>query len=93
MKLSASELLFAVHEEDPLMVVVVSKPFWDTHGCLNDMGAPEEVADYWPSDLEMFEEAESVFEIQEDFTADEVRDKLIAAGFTFSNDLKDFMEF
>lgn len=81
MTLKASDFVFAVLEEgESLVVAVVTKEFWDGNHCLDDRGAPDDLKAHWPADIGMFEDAESVFQVEEDFTLEEVRDKFLAAG-------------
>lgn len=69
------------------LVSMVFKPFFDDCGLLDCIHLEAAVEKLLPKDIEMYEEMESVFCIDDEFTFDELQAKFIEAGFCPSEKL------
>jgi hypothetical protein len=85
---NASDFEFAVATWDGSVFVVMSaKHYPEYNGHLGEFVAP-----FWPKDMIMDETLELTFAIDEELSEEQVKEKLIAAGFEFSQDFQDALD-
>lgn len=96
-KLKAEDFYFSIsmcHGQDaPCWAVasIVHRYHFDTEGCLDSIHLEHLVEKFFPRDVSCCEEQESIFAIDEEFSAAELIEKFTKAGFIPSSELDNFI--
>ena len=88
------DLIFHIQNNEEPFVALTTKKCWETEKCQSDdlggHNVPRKALE--DAGVEPDEVMESVFELTGEFTPEEVREKLLAAGFTQNEEFSRFME-